>query len=194
MAAALPVLEAVPDCADLSLTVAPYLPQFTSIPSAVFAAGLNASNLLELYANTNPLVSAIWFTILLAPVFLVVSEVNKNYSQVDRCWGLLPLLHNVHYTLWSHLNQLPSTLVDSVLAITSIWTVRSYSLLSDSSKLFMWRIMMNWLTLFLFRWNLRSASHIMLGAKGFSGAANKTTVGTPSRRSLTTNTSGSSLI
>lgn len=126
MVAALPVLDAVTDCADFSLTVSPYLSQFTSIPSAVFSAGLDTQNLLELYADTNPLISVIWLTILLAPIFLVVSETTKNYSQVDRCWSLLPLLYNSHYALWSHVNQLPCTLVDIVLAVTSLWTVRLY--------------------------------------------------------------------
>ncbi|KAI5302726.1 hypothetical protein KEM56_000411 [Ascosphaera pollenicola] len=59
-----------------------------------------------------------------APVFLTVSELNRNYSQVDRCWSLLPLFFNAHYALWAYANGLPTTTLNAIVGLTAIWTVR----------------------------------------------------------------------
>jgi len=57
-------------------------------------------------------------------VVLVVSEFNRNYSQVDRLWSLLPAIYNIHYTLWAHMAGLPAQKLDHIMAITTLWSIR----------------------------------------------------------------------
>lgn len=120
---ALPWVKTVEDCADYSRVVEPYLPQLYELPTKIVDTVLNRDSLLELYKTTNPLVSGLGFSIFLGAVFLVVSEINRNYSQVDRMWSLLPTVYNAHFAAWSHLNGLPSRRVDLVLLWSIIWSV-----------------------------------------------------------------------
>ena len=50
-------------------------------------------NLKLFYISTNPLIMAFAISLALAPVFLLISEINKNYSQVDRVWSILPSMY-----------------------------------------------------------------------------------------------------
>ena len=68
--------------------------------------------------------TAIAFTIATMPIFLLVSEINKNYSQVDRVWSILPTVFHAHWALWARLNGLPTKRVDTVLACSVVWTLR----------------------------------------------------------------------
>ncbi|KAI1413706.1 DUF1295-domain-containing protein [Hypoxylon sp. FL1857] len=121
---ALPWVKTLEDCADYSQVVEPYLPQLYELPGKVVDALSNRDSLVELYKNTNPLVSGLGFSIFLGAIFLVVSEVNRNYSQVDRAWSVLPTIYNAHFAAWSHLNGLPSQRVDLVLFWSVIWSAR----------------------------------------------------------------------
>ncbi|KAF2432032.1 DUF1295-domain-containing protein [Tothia fuscella] len=123
----LPVLKVAQDCADFSLTVRPYIPQLLELPNKIAAIASSTNGFEEfgtLYLNTNPLVFGFAISLLLAPIFLIVSEINKNYSQVDRMWSILPTLYIGHYTLWAHKNNLPTQRLDNVLAFAAIWTIR----------------------------------------------------------------------
>ena len=68
--------------------------------------------------------TAIAFTIATMPIFLLVTEINKNYSQVDRVWSILPTIYHAHWAIWARLNGLPTKRVDTVLACSVVWTLR----------------------------------------------------------------------
>ena len=76
------------------------------------------------YITTNPLISAIAFSIATFPIFLLVTEINKNYSQVDRVWSILPTIFQAHWAIWARLNGLPTQRVDNVLAVSVVWSLR----------------------------------------------------------------------
>lgn len=106
-------------------TVAPYLPQLYNLPYKVAAHITDVRALQELYASTNPLMTALAFAVFfVTPVVLAVAEFNKNYSQVDRLWSMLPVIYNVHYTMWAHINGLPTSRLDHVMAVSLIWGAR----------------------------------------------------------------------
>jgi len=64
------------------------------------------------------------FSLAISPIFLLVSEVNKNYSQVDRMWSILPSLYNTHYAVWAHMAGLPVRRLDLVLLVSWVWSAR----------------------------------------------------------------------
>jgi steroid 5-alpha reductase family enzyme len=76
------------------------------------------------YINTNPLISALAFSIATFPIFLLVTEINKNYSQVDRVWSILPTIYQAHWAIWARLNGLPTQRIDNVLAFSVVWSLR----------------------------------------------------------------------
>lgn len=129
---ALPVIKAIEDCSNITKTVLPYLPQLYDLPQQVFQSYSNPTELRNLYLATNPLISAFAFSLFLTPIFLLVSEVNKNYSQVDRCWSILPTIYNAHFALYAHLSGLPTGRLDNVLAFSTIWSVCDISLYLDA--------------------------------------------------------------
>ncbi|KAF2738818.1 DUF1295-domain-containing protein [Polyplosphaeria fusca] len=119
-----PTVKTLADCTDFTITVSPYLPQLYALPRQVFARINDFNALKELYITTNPLITALAFALFLASVVLVVSEVNKNYSQVDRLWGIIPVLFNSHYALWAHLAGLPAQRLDHVMSVSILWGMR----------------------------------------------------------------------
>ncbi|KAI1213234.1 DUF1295-domain-containing protein [Annulohypoxylon truncatum] len=121
---ALPRVKNLEDCADYSQVVEPYLSQVYDLPAKIIDAVSSHESIVELYKDTNPLVSGLGFSIFLGVIFLVVSELNRNYSQVDRMWSLLPTIYNAHFAAWSHLNGLPSRRVDLILFWSVIWSAR----------------------------------------------------------------------
>jgi hypothetical protein len=123
-AVALPAVKTLPECADFSKTVAPYLPQLYDLPQKVFAHINDMQALQHVYLSTNPFVTGLAFALFLTPIVLVVSEVNRNYSQVDRLWSLLPVIYNCHYALWAHLAGLPTQRLNHVMAVTLLWGAR----------------------------------------------------------------------
>ena len=124
---ALPFVKTFADCADFDKTVLAYLPQLYDLPQQIFQSATSLRQLQILYVATNPVISAFALSLFLAPIFLIVSEVNKNYSQVDRCWSLLPTLYNAHFVLYAHAAGVPSRRLDSLLIVSCIWSVRSSS-------------------------------------------------------------------
>ena len=122
---ALPLVKTLPECADYFKTVEPFLPQYYDLPHKVAAHITDPQALKALYVNTNPLMTALAFaTMFVTPIVLAVSEINRNYSQVDRLWSLLPAIYNVHYAVWAHLNGLPTMKLDHVMAVSIIWGAR----------------------------------------------------------------------
>lgn len=120
----LPVVKTIAECTDLYKTVFPYLPQLYDLPQRIFQDINNPQALKVLYVSTNPLISAFAFSLFLAPFFLLVSEVNKNYSQVDRCWSLLPTIYNAHFVAYAHAAGLPTRRLDILLLFSGVWSVR----------------------------------------------------------------------
>ena len=123
---ALPVVNSLTDCANFERTVVPYVPQFYDIFQQVSQSITNPQALKILYVSTNPLVTAFSVSLALSPIFLVISEINKNYSQVDRFWSLLPTFYNAHFALYAHLLGLPTARLDTLLLISIIWSVCLY--------------------------------------------------------------------
>lgn len=119
----LPVIKALADCTDASKTVLPYLPQLYNLPQQIFQNINSLQTLKVLYISTNPLITALALSLFLAPIFLIVSEVNRNYSQVDRCWSILPTVYNAHYVLYAHAAGLPTRRLDTLLIFSGIWSV-----------------------------------------------------------------------
>lgn len=119
----LPVVSSLSQCADYSRTVSPYLHQVQPFFLQLWDNIASTDRLKSLYLSTNPLVIAFALSLFLAPVFLLVSEINKNYSQVDRVWSILPALYISHYTLWAHIHGLNSARLDNVMAIAITWGV-----------------------------------------------------------------------
>lgn len=122
--AALPAVQTLQDCAIYSTTFEAYLPQLYALPQQVWAALGDLEALKQIYVSTNPAVFGLAVALALFPVFLVISEANKNYSQVDRVWSILPAVFNLHYALWARMNGLPTTRVDNVLAFSVVWSIR----------------------------------------------------------------------
>ena len=120
---ALPAVQSVYECADYSKTVEPFIPQFYDLPAQILRTFAGSQSFYELYLSTNPLISAFALSLALSPIFLVIAEVNRNYSQVDRAWSLLPTLYNAHYALYAHLAGLPTQRIDLLLAVSCIWSV-----------------------------------------------------------------------
>ncbi|KAF2476936.1 DUF1295-domain-containing protein [Lindgomyces ingoldianus] len=121
---AVPVLKTLPECADFTKTVSPFLPQLYALPQQIFDRINDLGALRELYTSTNPLITALAFSLFLAGVVLIVSEANRNYSQVDRLWSIIPVVYNCHYALWAHLVGLRSQRLDHVMAVSILWGAR----------------------------------------------------------------------
>lgn len=119
----LPVIKRLAELTDFHKTVLPYLPQLYDLPQQILQSYNNPTELKNLYIATNPLISGFAFSLFLAPLFLLVSEVNKNYSQVDRMWSILPTVYNAHFCLYAHMNGLQTARLDNLVAFSVIWSV-----------------------------------------------------------------------
>lgn len=124
---ALPALHIFENCAEWNKTVEPYLPQLYELPSKVLdiIQSRQGAGLIELYTQTNPLMSGLAFSIFLGFIFLVVSEINQNFSQVDRCWSILPTFYVAHFDIWARLSDMDSSRIDTILLFCTIWSVSS---------------------------------------------------------------------
>lgn len=121
---AMPIIKTLSDCASYSTTVEPYIPQLYALPDKVLANIGDFEALKDLYTSTNPIISGFAFSLALFPIFLVVSEVNRNWSQVDRVWSILPTIYNIHYAVWARMNGLETQRVDNVMAFSVLWSMR----------------------------------------------------------------------
>ncbi|CAG9972227.1 unnamed protein product [Clonostachys byssicola] len=118
---ALPTLQTIEECGDYAKTVEPFIPQLIGLPSSLLN---NTAGLTQLYVETNPLVSAFAASVAFSVAFFIVSELNRNYSQVDRLWSILPNLYVVHLALWARLAGLPHSRIDLIAVFTSLWSAR----------------------------------------------------------------------
>lgn len=121
---ALPVVKNVLECADYSSTLEPYLHQLRPLAGIYAESITNAVALKQIYLDTNPAITSIAFSIAIAPIFLVVSEINKNYSQVDRVWSILPTIHHLHYLLYAYLSGHNYIRIGGVALASTIWSTR----------------------------------------------------------------------
>lgn len=121
---AVPVIKSLQDCADYTKTVEPFLPQLYSLPEKIWANGVNVAGLKHLYLDTNPLVTAFSASIVIGALCLALSELNRNYSQVDRLWSILPNLYVVHFAAWARLSGLAHHRLDLIAVATTFWSVR----------------------------------------------------------------------
>ena len=122
---ALPTVYSLADCTAFSRTVEPFVPQLWSLSQQLLQSCAEPQRIKDLYLSTNPLISALAFSVFLFPVFLLVSELNKNYSQVDRMWSILPTVYNAHYVTWARLQDIPTQRLDTLLVFSAVWTVGS---------------------------------------------------------------------
>ncbi|KAJ5751782.1 hypothetical protein N7520_008699 [Penicillium odoratum] len=120
----LPKVESLVDCTSFQLTVLPYLAQLKWLPASLREAGRDLESLKAVYLATNPLVSALALGTVLAGIFFVAAEINRNYSQVDRFWSILPAVYNVHFAAWARLAGLRTETLDTIAVISTLWSVR----------------------------------------------------------------------
>ncbi|KAI5465542.1 hypothetical protein BGZ63DRAFT_373894 [Mariannaea sp. PMI_226] len=121
---AIPLLPSVQDCGNFSKSVQPYIPQLYALPSQVINHSTSLSALHQLYVETNPLISGFAISVALGFVFLVVSEINRNWSQVDRMWSILPSLYVMHFAAWARLTGLQHSRIDLVALFSVVWSAR----------------------------------------------------------------------
>lgn len=119
----LPILSSLQECSDFSLTVKPFIPQFYELPTRILDNAGSLAALKQVYIETNPLVTGFSASLFLAGIFLIVSEVNRNFSQVDRMWSILPNLYIVHFAAWARLSGLPHNRLDLLAVFSTIWSV-----------------------------------------------------------------------
>lgn len=120
----LPSIQSLEDCVSFSKTVLPYVPQLYDLPQKLFENYSNTTELQKIYLATNPLISGFAFSLFLAPIFLLISEINRNFSQVDRVWSILPTVYNAHFVLYAHLAGIPTSRLDNLVAFSVVWSVR----------------------------------------------------------------------
>jgi hypothetical protein len=118
-----PLVKSVQDCANYTTSIAPYIHELYTFPSQVVAHISSFNELRNIYSTTNPAISGLAIALLISPIFIIAAEINRNYSQVDRAWSILPTVYNAHYALWARLNRLPSSKVDNVLIFSALWSV-----------------------------------------------------------------------
>jgi len=191
--AALPLLKTIEDCADYSKSVEPYIDQFYQLLPRLVASASSIEALQRLYVETNPLITGFSASLFVAGVCLIVSEINRNYSQIDRLWSILPNLHVVHLALWARMTGLPHARIDLVAIFTTAWSVSDLGsnppkiprLLLDLTFLFSFFFFpcpsssSFFLLLFLLTGEVsRFASSTTIGAEGVTRLARKTIAGT----------------
>ncbi|PKK48567.1 hypothetical protein CI102_6267 [Trichoderma harzianum] len=121
---ALPQVKSLQDCVDYSKVVEPFLPQLYQLPHHIWESIDSLDALRELYVTTNPLISGFAASLVVGLLALIVSEINRNYSQIDRLWSILPNLYVVHIALWARVAGLPHGRVDLIALCTTLWSIR----------------------------------------------------------------------
>ena len=122
---ALPFIKSLAQCADYESTVAPFVPQLWDLPQRILSSLNGPNSLLDVYVQTNPLISGLAFSLVLWPVFLVVAEINRNYSQVDRVWSVLPVLYHLHYLTYAYLSGQSTERSALAFSAVLVWGVSS---------------------------------------------------------------------
>lgn len=78
----------------------------------------------EFYKQTNPLATSILFSVGLSVFTLILSEITRNFSQVDRLWSILPAVYVCHYAYWSRINDMQCDRADTAAVIAVAWSLR----------------------------------------------------------------------
>ncbi|KAJ5174747.1 Protein of unknown function DUF1295 [Penicillium canariense] len=120
----LPRVESLADCTSFKFTVLPYLAQVQWLPASLREAGWDLDSLKAVYLATNPLVSALTLCTVLAGLLFLAAEINRNYSQIDRFWSILPAVYNVHYATWARLAGIRTQTLDTIAVISVLWSLR----------------------------------------------------------------------
>lgn len=123
----LPRVDTLAECASFQLTVRPYLAQLEWLPASLREAGRDLASLKAVYLATNPFVFALALCMVLAGIFFLAAEINRNFSQVDRFWSILPALYNVHFAVWARLAGIRTQTLDTMAVISVIWSVSAQS-------------------------------------------------------------------
>jgi steroid 5-alpha reductase family enzyme len=122
--AAIPAVTTLPASADFAL-VLPYLSDLTpTLWTLVDAAKSSPADVAAWYLRTNPLLTGLIFSILLGFGVWVVSELARNYSQVDRLWSVLPFAYVLHFAAWARLSGAPSARLDLAALVIACWSAR----------------------------------------------------------------------
>lgn len=124
----LPRLESVAEYTSFQATVRPYLAQLEFLPTSLRDAGRDVASLKAIYLSTNPFVTALALCSALAVIFFLAAEINRNFSQVDRFWSILPALYNVHFAVWARLAGIRTQTLDTIAIISVIWSVSAQCL------------------------------------------------------------------
>lgn len=119
----LPVVKSLDDCIDYGKTVSAYWPHLFNLPAEVARVLPAYNQLVYTYTDTNPLMFGLGFALFLGLLFSVAAEINRNYSQVDRFWSILPTVYIGHFTLYAHLTGLPTERLDLLLGVAALWSV-----------------------------------------------------------------------
>ena len=119
----IPAISSLTDSTDYYKTVAAYAPQLYDLPGQLYHSINSIQALKSIYLTTNPLVSGLSFAVASSVIFLAAAEINRNYSQVDRFWSILPTVYNAHFTLYAHLTGIPTERLDALLAASILWSV-----------------------------------------------------------------------
>ncbi|RPB15397.1 DUF1295-domain-containing protein [Morchella conica CCBAS932] len=119
---ALPQISHLEEITSYSHTIAPYLHQLSL--AHVLPLLRREVSPTEWYLSTNPLISGVTFALFIASVVLVASELNRNYSQIDRLWSLLPAIYIGHFALYARLSGLNTERLDTLLMFGCLWGAR----------------------------------------------------------------------
>jgi hypothetical protein len=120
---ALPNVYTLADCTDFQKTVLDFQPQFYALGASVLEVWTDVEQLKNIYLTTNPLVTAVALSLVFSPIAFIAAEFNRNYSQIDRFWSVIPTFYNAHYALWATLNGLPTGRLYTVLGASLLWSV-----------------------------------------------------------------------
>ncbi|KAG0640430.1 hypothetical protein HOY80DRAFT_958720 [Tuber brumale] len=118
----LPEVSSLSDVTDFSKTVTPFLHQLSISHIQPLLTG--QVPVKEWYLSTNPLITAAHFALAMTLIVLVTSEINRNYSQVDRLWSLLPTIYIGHYALFARMNGLDTQRLNTLSAFSLLWSIR----------------------------------------------------------------------
>lgn len=120
---ALPQIKSLQECVDYAKVVEPFIPQLCQLPHQIWQSLGSLEALRQVYVTTNPLVSGFAVSLVVGLIALIVSEINRNYSQIDRLWSIVPNLYVVHIALWARVAGLPHSRVDLIAICTTLWSV-----------------------------------------------------------------------
>lgn len=117
----LPILTTLSETTSLSATIYPFLHQLSL--SHILPLLRREVNPTEWYLSTNPFISGLHFSLFFSVVALVASEINRNYSQVDRLWSILPAFYIAHFTTFAHMKGLQTERLDTLMMFGCLWSV-----------------------------------------------------------------------